>query len=522
MERPPRAPARRFVLFALVALGLGAALVALRPRSTPSRPGARSEAEPALATLAGPSSVEQRLPPLADDLEVLLVGGGAEPESAGVQLEQDIAHARATFGGPTLVLFGGGPSVLSVRESAPEPEAGDALFGRLAEVFDPRPRGARYRPTTLAPDAPATAELVREAFARLLGRPGAPLLVYVAAHGEQGESPSENTLVLWGSTVLGPPDLGAILADPATVRPSRLVVTSCFGGGFADAVFDPRAPEGIPVAGDHCGLFATDWDHVASGCDTDPVRSRQEGYALHVLAALRGRDRDGHALARASIDLDGDGAIGLLDAHTHARIAGRSFDLPITTSDHYLRVWAERNPLDERVESGLADPHEDAVVAALGEELDARDVRIAEAVRDRLRDEAADADGALAEVEAQRDESFYGIRIELLERFPILDDPWHPEFQATLAANRRAIETILARSPNAVAYAEAERRVSELGAEVDAARIRLARAERLVAAYHHRARAAAMRRRDPTAFARYVAMRRCERWAPPLRPEQAR
>lgn len=519
MERPPHAPARRWALVALVALGLAAGLAALRSRSAPRHPRERSEAEPALTVLAGRSSLEQRLPPLAEDLEVLLVGGGAEPESAGVQLEQDIAHAEATFGGPTLLLFGGGRSVLSVREAAPEPTVRDVLFGRLAEVFDPRPRGARYRPTTLAPDGPATADLVREAFARLLGRPGSPLLVYVAAHGEQGETPSENSLILWGSTVLSPPDLASVLADPATVRPSRLVMTSCFGGGFADAVFDPRVPEGIPVAGDHCGLFATDWDHVASGCDTDPERSRQEGYALHALSALRGRDREGRALPRASVDLDGDGAIGLLDAHTHARIASRSFDLPITTSDHYLRTWAAQHGLDERLEDGLPDPHEDAVVAALGAELDARDARIAEAVRDRLRDELADADGTLAEVEARRDDAFYGLRIELLERFPILDDPWHPDFQATLAANRRAIETILARSTHAVAYAEAERRATELADEADAARIRLARAERLVAAYQHRARAGAMRRRDPSAFERYEAMRRCERWAPPLRTE---
>src|SRR4029077_2773259 len=92
-----------------------------------------------------------------------------------------------------------------------------------------------------------------------------------------------------------------------------------------------------PAGSVRCGLFASTWDREASGCDPDPDRREQESYPLHFLHALRAEDRDGHPLNRDDLDLDHDGTISLLEAHTRARIMDASIDVPTTTSERWLR-----------------------------------------------------------------------------------------------------------------------------------------------------------------------------------------
>src|SRR4029453_14151341 len=99
-------------------------------------------------------------------------------------------------------------------------------------------------------------------------------------------------------------------------------------------VVSPQAnPPGGAAPGNRCGFFASTWDRPANGCDPDPERGRQEGYSLHFLEAPRGQDRAGAPVA--GLDLDGDGKVSLLEAHTRARIASRSLDVPPPTSERW-------------------------------------------------------------------------------------------------------------------------------------------------------------------------------------------
>ena len=497
-----------FVLALLVPLGIG--LLYARSRKPPATPVTDRAEAPRLVR----SSVDAPAPAVPQGARVLLVGGGAEPGSGGVQLEQDLTLATQTLAGPGVVLFGGGRSTFSVREDGPEPRFEDPLRQRLAELFDPRDRGATYRRTRLHPDAPATAEVFLETLEAMLTSPGEPVVVFVATHGEQGDGPLDTSLVLWGGGAITPRDLLALDAKPEVQRGSRLVLTSCHGGAFGDIAVG-ESEESMPT-GDHCGVFATTWDHVASGCDTNPDRSAQEGYAIHFFAALRGQDRDGHALPRTRIDFDGDGSIGLLDAHTFVRVRSHSFDVPTTTSERFLRArMLDRGPAP-RNEAPVDDPYEDAVIRAIGAELDAPDAQAAEAVRERLDDALTDAENALLDAGDARDGALADVRIELLERYPELDDPWNPRMHELLETHRADIEALLARSLHVRAYAEAGERENALADAVDRARIALARAERLVAAYETKRLAASLRARDPESFARYESLRRCERFVPAL------
>ena len=157
---------------------------------------------------------------------------------------------------------------------------------------------------------------------------GGPLLVYMALHGERGETARDDEVDLWGGARLSVANLAALLDGAPPRRQVRLVIASCFSGGFADLAFAGAHPQGGAARTPRCGLFASEWDQESSGCDPNPDRRAQEGFSVHFLHALRGEDRDGKPLPAAEIDYDGDGRVSLLEAETRARIASRSIDVP--------------------------------------------------------------------------------------------------------------------------------------------------------------------------------------------------
>lgn len=397
-----------------------------------------------------------RPPALGEDLRWIVAGGGPTPDLNQVQIEQDILLARDVLSplGPGLLLYAGGPDGAAVQElrDAPDP---DPLRARLAELLDPRGgRDASYRPSPLAPAGAASAEAIEEALRGALGGSTAPLTVYLAGHGVGGEEPVDSAFLTWGPDDLGVEALGAVLDEARDHRPVRVVVTACHAGGFAEIAFAGGDPAEGPAASDRCGFFATTWDRAAAGCDPNPDRGAQEGYGIHFLHALRGEDRAGNE-AREAIDLDGDGAITLLEAHARARVASGSLDVPVTTSDRFLRAAAP-DPA-ELAPGELPRAHlpiEEAVVRALAERLglaDPREVsRRLDALHERVEPLAARLDALDEELERVREE----LAAELLHRWPVLDDPWHPDFAATFTADRRAIEAHLASSGAAAREAE--------------------------------------------------------------------
>ncbi len=506
---------RRKAAIAALALAVlagvaGAAVVARRGATDPRRaPESRD---------ASPTSVDAPRTAMRAPVRTIVVGTGLEPASTQVSIEQDVALAARILPGPTVTLFAGGREHARVIEHVPTETP--SLRSRLAAFFGaPVDPDATYRPTRLAPDAPATAAHVRDALARALRAGEGPLLVYWAGHGERGETPVDGAVRLWGGDAVAPADLAELLEEDGVRRTMQLVMTTCFSGAFAELVFEGADEASGPSSGVHCGVFAAPWDDEASGCDPDPDRARQEGFGLHFLNALRGRDRDGRPIARDAIDLDGDGAVGLLEALAHARIASGGIEVPTTTSERFLRYVAESLDAPETREGDTARATalrpEDALVAArLGDELGARTAAEAEDRIVAIDDATETLDARLAEAEAAADAAYFPLRIALLERWPALDDPWNPRFEADLARDAEAIEATLERSPAARAYAEAASRVDAIVDDLDALRARRARASRLLQTYENLELAGALERADPAVRARYDAIVACERAAP--------
>ena len=316
-------------------------------------------------------------------------------------------------------------------------------------------------------------------------------------------------MALWGGGSLSVAELAEL--HERHRRPLRLVATSCYSGGFAELAFaradaSSARPSSIP----RCGLFAGTSDRETSGCDPNPNRRQQESYGLHFVHALSGTRKDGSPLPSSALDYDHDGKIGLLDAHTWATIEAVSFDVPTTTSERWLR----------NAESGIATidktllPEHVAVVEQLGLKLGLTSELVVEtrwAELDRKIDEldasldTAEHDLALCEVEQST---------LLLSQWPVLDDPFHPDFQQTLNQNRLAIGKVLASSAETRARTAAKARVESLYEKLARLVVEEARVFRVRRAYETLHKATALMKKGGAAAKYYASLLACERGAP--------
>ncbi len=481
------------------------------------RPAAHDGAESEARSPSPAAPLATRPEPTARH-RFVAIGGGVDPASTQVQLEQDVAlfwqaAGTETPGNQVWTLFAGGPETRAVQVLDHAEPLRIRPLGQLASevgaLLDPRPeRLASYRAPLGEVHGAADAGAVLETLAAQLRHEGPRLDVFVAAHGEAAELPADTLVALWGETSVSVHELSEVLQAPDVRRPLRLILTSCYGGGFAELIFqDADAARGTASAL-HCGVFATSAEHESSGCDANPDRREQEGYALHALSALRGLDREGRP--RAGLDLDGDGAIGLLEAHTYARIASRSIDLPTTTSERYLRSLGLE---DATQVAEVSTPEEDAVVAALSAELgvaseDAVFARMV-AIEQLAEALALRIDGA----STAEDEARQVAVLEIVSRWPELSDPYRADFMPTLEAHSDAIRAIL-RSPSVRAYQARRVQTDALLLEEDALRLQWVRASRLMRALRTKRLAGALAAAYPPGHAlreRYDALLRCER-----------
>lgn len=494
----------------VLGIGLASSLVACSSRPQTQRKAAKPP--PITATRA---SVEQPSMSVPAELPWLAFGGGSEPLTNQVSLAQDIGMVSTLLAGRGLVLFASGPGAQLAIERKPQASKRDLSAALTRLLGSPDAERTDYQRATIPIDGPATSEHVRAALARALSRGSSPLLVYGASHGTPGASARENSMSLWGGWPLTVQDAAELLDSADGKRPTRFVITSCFGGGFAELIFKRADSEDELREEDHCGLFAAPEDDEASGCDPNPDRRSQESYSIHFLHALSGKDRKDRERAEA-IDLNHDGQVGLLEAHTWARIESRSFDIPTTTSERYLRHAVQTEPAVPTLDP-LAAPEEVVVIKALGEELELSDETAARSKLAELDDILQDVGSQLDEAQKSSDDAYYALRIALLERYPLLDHPWELRTLSMLRKNGRQILALLEDSELAAAHREAERELSEAVMQHDTVRVARARALRLVRAFETLRLASTLYKRGGVAKERYDRLRGCERWVPAKR-----
>ena len=451
--------------------------------------------------------------PLPDRIDAIVVGGGPSPDANQVSLEADVRLAITTFGPNAVALFAGGPGTRSVQVADLEPR-GDALVSEIGALLAPRGgRDGHYRATTLPLHGAGTLTQLESILELAITQGARPLTVYVAGHGDGGESPIDSRTLFWGGDAVDALALAEWLDARTPSRPVRFVVTSCFSGGLGEIVFEAADRTRPASAQDRCGLFATSWDEEASGCDPDPERAHHDGFGVHFLSALGGIDRDG-AARRDEIDLDDDDVIGLYEALTHARIASRSIDIPTTTSEIYLRVVAPPSTEVASVGEAPSLPEQRALIESLAPAMGLGTEDELATRLDEVRARKAEHDVALAEVTAETDEAYYALTAEMLSRWPVLDDPFHPDFADTITRERAAIERYFDTSPTVRRYVEVDEELSAMGSVDLSMRLELSLLRRLEQAYETIELATRLRAHGGAEWERYLALRACEWGAP--------
>jgi hypothetical protein len=84
-----------------------------------------------------------------------------------------------------------------------------------------------------------------------------------------------------------------------------------------------------------CGFFATTKDRVAAGCTPELNEANYRDFTSYFFAALSGRSRLGEKVAPP--DYNKDGKVGMDEAFCYSILTSPSIDVPVATSDVFLR-----------------------------------------------------------------------------------------------------------------------------------------------------------------------------------------
>jgi thiol-disulfide isomerase/thioredoxin len=293
-----------------------------------------------------PAPLDPPPPPPVTSLgkfKAVLINGGGKPQ---INFQSHLTHVQVLVDflrahdvkAEDIAIFssdGSDPAAdLTTRASETEPDAwllppGLAHRLRPVHVVDSSVAGFSLRP--------ANREALRawfESDGRQLG-PGDTLLLYVTDHGEENDKDhTNNTIVLWNQS-LSVSQLRELLA---LLNPGVRVVmlmSQCYSGAFANAMFTPEG--GLGTTGNVCGYFASTADRPAYGCYPENRGLDGVGHSHHFFAALA--------------------AIGRMpEADKRVAVTDDSPDVPNTTSDFYLQqLLAREAATSQRQPTELTD-----------------------------------------------------------------------------------------------------------------------------------------------------------------------
>ena len=265
--------------------------------------------------------------------------------------------------------------------------------------------------------------------------PTAPELVYFTGHGGPGSGfggrkDYVNTVYSgWGDD-LSERQLARSLQTSTSTAPLVLIMVQCHSGGFANTLFQDGDPTKPIWNRDFCGFFASVADRQASGCTSQVNERDYQDFTTHFFAALSGVSRDGRRITGA--DYNRDGKVSLDEAYAYTQITDDSIDVPLSTSDAYLRfIWpreANNNWQKTSFARLLKDatPSQKAVLTALSQKLRLVGENRLVAAQKRLTAEAKAASKPQADEwttpkgidEAQFNASYDRIETLLIARFP--------------------------------------------------------------------------------------------------------
>ncbi len=390
-------------------------------------------------------------PAYATDPNVVIFGGGWGPEGTQASIEAHVAAlVKALSASKPDVLFAGDSVLRSVQVARDSDDPIDAVLG---SVFDRRDHlQVDYRKKRV-PSAKASRQALLDSIARNAGDDG--LIVLGAGHGSPAEEGQQAALEMWGPDDRLPVgDLAAHL-DRTAKGPVAFVLGHCHSGAFTDLIYVAGKPPKIATPS-RCVLAAVPRDQEAAGCTPDLDDPSADAYMAMIAEAFE-----------KGADFDGDGATSLAEAHAYARINDGTVDLPVASSEVWLRSrLGSRLPNAEGVPIAklLAGtrPTERAVLEQLqqGRLLQEGPKAVVEDLED-LEDWIDEGSKKLDEALDGRDLLRRQVVDAVLARWPELVNPYHHVSRQMLAGDAREVVEFIKKRPE---WVEMVRRDEEIRA----------------------------------------------------------
>jgi hypothetical protein len=293
-------------------------------------------------------------------------------------------------------------------------------------------------------------------------------LIYFTGHGGKGEkkTPYNTTAYLWNNYKFRVSEFTKKLDSLPSEQTFILVMVQCYSGGFANYIFR----EGDSKKGLHpqvrAGFFATVHDRVAAGCTPDIREENYQEYSTHFWEALCGESRIGKKIQKP--DFNGDGSTSLTEAHAYVVIHSNTIDIPIKTSDVFLRRFSsfeppkEENPVTDLIRNAKdllsgtdsnfskqeiidnhwllktdpiskilvkASPESNAIIKALAQRLSLHSEKLFQETEDKIK-EIKKRREELAKAKKEKDDQKKklkdNIKTRLLKKWPELANIHHP------------------------------------------------------------------------------------------------
>ncbi len=392
----------------------------------------------------------------------LVWGGGYSASGNQVSLEKNVLYFRRVLGelnllkSPRHLLFADG------RDKGRDLQFMDPAFDipeinrAFAELLGSTKGIAnQYRSNGLAPNGPSSlAEIDKwlNATASKLTKEDR-LMIYFTGHGGKGDkkTPQNTNLYMWNNQKFKMNDFSKRLDKIPAEVPVVMVMVQCYSGGFANFIFKEGDPKKGMADHSRAGFFATVHDRVAAGCTPDIREENYQEYSTNFWEALCGKNRLGAKVEKP--DFNGDGKISYAEAHAHVIISSETIDIPIKTSDAFLRHYSKtsrpkdaKTPADAWMKpdadyAGIlkqASPEDHAVLEALSRKLGLKEKQ-ADKRSKEARDLMAELEKqrkALADQKKKSDTERNKIKAklagEIRKRWPEVSNPFHPNARMLL------------------------------------------------------------------------------------------
>lgn len=303
----------------------------------------------AIASASGPS------------LRVVIFGGGPTPESNQVAIENNVKWMMSILPdwSNSFVMFGDGTTTTDIVQISPKRTKAHrvlaSFFGDGSTDVD-KDTPIAYRPSSVSRiDAASKKSSIDAAFGRLeKDRSKDPVFLYFTGHGSRGRTGFDtNRYDLWREEGMTPSELVDQLKKVRKGVPVTILMVQCFSGAFANIIFDRADEQNDLLDRQVCGFFAATQDRVAAGCTPELNEAEYRDFSSTFLAAITGKDRVGRTVQMP--DYNGNGWTGFDEAFYFSLIEDPSIDVPVVTSDAFLRKFVPVSDDNEVVETPWSD-----------------------------------------------------------------------------------------------------------------------------------------------------------------------